>query len=323
MSDKLYESLLGVSSHELYHTWNVKQIRPKEMMPYDYSKENYSRMGYLYEGVTTYMGDLYLMRSKVFSEKDFYKTQEENLLKHFHNGGRHNMSVADSSFDTWLDGYVQGVPNRKVSIYTEGALCALMLDIHIMDYSNGNYSLRDLMTKLYDEYATKGKPLTEEDYIHELIQYGGPDILKIVESHIYGTKDFRNALDTSLSIVGLKIEESENTDFFASRLGLKGLIKDAVFHVKQVDLNSVSDDMCIAVGDEILAINSKPVTKELLKSIIIKKKKSLVLKVKRRFETIDLELVLTNRYHYPKFSISRLEKRSDRNKMLFDKWLDI
>lgn len=323
MSDKLYESLLGVSSHELYHTWNVKQIRPKELMPYDYSKENYSRMGYLYEGVTTYMGDLYLMRSKVFSEEDFYKTQEENLLKHFHNGGRHNMSVADSSFDTWLDGYVQGVPNRKVSIYTEGALCALMLDIHIMDYSNGNYSLRDLMTKLYDEYATKGKPLTEEDYIHELIQYGGPDTLKIVESYIYGTKDFRNALDTSLSIVGLKIEESENTDFFASRLGLKGLIKDAVFHVKQVELNSVSDDMCIAVGDEILAINSKPVTKELLKSIIIKKKKRVVLKVKRRFETIDLELVLTNRYHYPKFSISRLEKRSDRNKMLFDKWLDI
>ena len=220
MSDKLYESLLGVSSHELYHTWNVKQIRPKEMMPYDYSKENYSRMGYLYEGVTTYMGDLYLMRSKVFSEEDFYKTQEENLLKHFHNGGRHNMSVADSSFDTWLDGYVQGVPNRKVSIYTEGALCALMLDIHIMDYSNGNDSLRDLMKKLYDEYAIKGKPLTEEDYIHELIQYGGPDSLKIVESYIYGTKDFRDAIETSFSIVGLKIAESENKDFFASRLGL-------------------------------------------------------------------------------------------------------
>ena len=231
------------------------------------------------------------------------------------------MSVADSSFDTWLDGYVQGVPNRKVSIYTEGALCALMLDIHIMDYSNGNYSLRDLMTKLYDKYAIKGKPVTEEDYIHELIQYGGRDTLEIVESYIYGTKDFRNALDTSLSKVGLKIEESENTDFFASRLGLKGLLKDSVFHVKQVDLNSVSDDMCIAVGDEILAINSKPVSKELLKSSMIMKR--LVLKVKRRFETIDLELVLTNRYHYPKFSLSQIEKRSDRNKMLFDKWLNI
>ena len=108
--------------------------------------------------VTTYMGDLYLMRSS-FSEEDFYKIQEENLLKHFHNGGRHNMSVADSSFDTWLDGYVQGVPNRKVSIYTEGALCA-HANLHI-DYSNG-IILRDLMTKLYDEYANKKTTIFED-----------------------------------------------------------------------------------------------------------------------------------------------------------------
>ena len=156
---------------------------------------------------------------------------------------------------------------------------------------------------------------------HELVQYGGHDTLEIVESYIYGTKDFRNALDTSLSIVGLMIEEYKNSDFFASRLGLKGLLKDAVFHVKQVDLNSVSDDMCIAVGDEILAINSKPITKKLLKSIIVME--TVMLRVKRRYEIIDLELVLTNTSHYPKFSISRMEKRSDRNKMLFDTWLDI
>ena len=65
--DTLYKELLGVSSHELYHTWNVKSIRPIEMFPYDFSKENYSELGFIYEGVTTYMGDLFLLKSNVFS----------------------------------------------------------------------------------------------------------------------------------------------------------------------------------------------------------------------------------------------------------------
>lgn len=321
MMDKLYESLLGVSSHELYHTWNIKKIRPKSLLPYDYSKENYSRMGYLYEGVTTYMGDLYLMRSKVFSKSQFFKTQEENLLKHFHNGGRSNMSVADSSFDTWLDGYVLGIPNRKVSIYTEGALCALMLDVYILDKSNGQYSLRDVMTRLYKEYACKGKGLTEEDYIHELIALGGAKALEIVENHMYGTKDFRAPLDEALFLVGLQIEEQENKDFFASRLGLKALRQPNEFHVKQVQPDAVADKVKIAEGDVILTMDEQKITKELLESFMTKDR--VKLKLKRRFETIDLEVPLKATTYYPKYKIVPMEKTSDRQKMLFEKWLGL
>ena len=318
MGDKMYASLLGVSSHELYHTWNVKQIRPKALLPYDYTKENYSRMGYLYEGVTTYMGDLYLKRSKVISDQEFYKTQEENLLKHFHNGGRMNMSVADSSFDTWLDGYVMGIPNRKVSIYTEGALCALMLDIHFLQKSTGQVSLRDLMTKLYKEYACKGKGVSEEDYIHELIAFGGEKALYIVENHLYGTLDFRNSLDDALGLVGLHIEEQENTNVLASSLGLKGLIQKDGFLIKQVQVDSVADKAKIAEGDIILAIDDVGITKECLASI--KSKDSVVLKLKRRFETIDVEVSLKTKSHYPNYKIVEMESVSNNQKMLFAKW---
>lgn len=321
MSEKLYESLLGVSSHELYHTWNIKQIRPKVLLPYDYTKENYSRMGYLYEGVTTYMGDLYLKRSGVFSDKEFYKTQEDNLLKHFHNGGRHNMSVADSSFDTWLDGYVLGIPNRKVSIYTEGALCALMLDIQFLHKSNGAVSLRDMMTKLYRAYACKGKGLTEEDYIHELMAYGGEKALSIVENHIYGTKDFRASLDEALALVGLGIKEEGNRDVFASCLGVKTLRKQTEFHVKQVLIDSVADQAKIAEGDIIQAINGKQISKEMLESL--KEKDSVVLTLKRRFETIDLEVSLKTQTHYPIYTIVALDSILAQQKMLYDKWLNV
>ncbi len=320
MTDKMYDSLLGVSSHELYHTWNVKQIRPAALLPYDYTKENYSRMGYLYEGVTTYMGDLYLKRSKVFSDQEFYKTQEDNLQKHFHNGGRGSMSVADSSFDTWLDGYVMGIPNRKVSIYTEGALCALMLDIFMLHKSAGKQSLRTLMTKLYLEYACKGKGLTEEDYIHELISFGGDKALAIVENHLYGTKDFRAPLNEALSLVGLQIIQEENPDFLAASLGIKGVFTKTGFEIKTVQEDSIADECKIAVGDVLLEVNAAEITKDLLTSLSAKE--SAIFKVKRRFETIDLEISLLDKSHYQINKIIALESVTVEQEMLFGKWSD-
>ena len=118
-SGNTYESILGVSCHELFHTWNVKYIRPIEMLPYDFSKENHARTGFVYEGFTTYYGDLLLLTSGVFTNQQYFETLEERLDKHFHNYGRFNLYVAASSFDTWLDGYFPGTPYRKTSIYDE------------------------------------------------------------------------------------------------------------------------------------------------------------------------------------------------------------
>src|SRR6476659_10108647 len=128
-SGSTYDDILGVSCHELFHTWNVKTIRPVEMHPYNLTRENYARTGYVYEGFTTYYGDKLLLNSKVFSVKQYFTTLQERLVKHFHNYGRYNLSVADSSWETWLDGYVPGAPYRKTSIYDEGNLVAFMLDV--------------------------------------------------------------------------------------------------------------------------------------------------------------------------------------------------
>ena len=150
-----YEDLLGVCSHELYHTWNIKSIRPKELLPYDYTKENYFRTGYVAEGVTTYMGDLTLYTSGVFSWEEFIKTQNQNLDRHLMNYGRFNLSVADSGFDSWLDGYKLGAPDRKVSIYPDAALCMLMVDLEIIINSNGKFSLHSVMKDLYHNFGLK------------------------------------------------------------------------------------------------------------------------------------------------------------------------
>ena len=84
------------------------------------------------------------------------KTQNENLKRHLENEGRYNLSVADSSFDTWLDGYELGIPNRKTSIYTEGALCMLMIDAIIVSNSEGKYSYM-MSCKIYTLILHKNK----------------------------------------------------------------------------------------------------------------------------------------------------------------------
>lgn len=111
-----YSNLVGISSHELFHAWNVCKIRPKELMPYNFQRETYFDTGYVAEGYTTYYGDLILARAGVYTVEEYFAELNILFKRHFENFGRQNKSLAESSIDLWLDGYVAGIPNRKVSI---------------------------------------------------------------------------------------------------------------------------------------------------------------------------------------------------------------
>ncbi|MBT8195619.1 MAG: M61 family peptidase, partial [Bacteroidia bacterium] len=148
MEEKYYTEFLGLASHELFHSWNIKAIRPVEWFPYNYEKENYSRLGYVAEGVTTYLGDKFLYSSGVFNTEQYLKELNSRLQSHIDNFGRFYMPVTRASIDTWLDGYVLGVPHRKTSIYTEGALITLMLDLMIMKNSGYANSIESVMKSM-------------------------------------------------------------------------------------------------------------------------------------------------------------------------------
>ncbi|MCS6834285.1 MAG: M61 family peptidase, partial [Flammeovirgaceae bacterium] len=148
-----FKEFLGISSHELFHTWNVKRIRPAEMQPYDYTQPCYFPSGFIVEGITTYYGDLMLLRSGVFSWED-YVDELNNLLKiHLENTGK--LSLRDASIDLWVDGYEKNTPPRKPSIYTKGCLVALLLDLEIRQATNHQFSLDDVMRKLWSDYQSE------------------------------------------------------------------------------------------------------------------------------------------------------------------------
>jgi predicted metalloprotease with PDZ domain len=203
---EFYDSFMAISCHELFHLWNIKRIRPVDMLPYDFTKENYSTLGYVYEGVTTYYGDMMLLRSGAWSWEQYSESFNGDLLKHFSNPGRFNYSVAESSFDTWLDGYVPGILGRKVSIYTEGMLAAMIADLMIISSSKGKYSLGNVMADLYQLYYKHDKGYTEGDYKGLLEKYAGQSFDVYFAELIWGKGNYDKWLAMAADLAGCSID---------------------------------------------------------------------------------------------------------------------
>ena len=251
----LYKELLGVSSHELYHTWNVKAIRPIEMFPYDFTKENYSRLGYLCEGVTTYQGDLFLMKSGVFNEQQYFNELQAQFQKHFDNHGRFNYSVAESSFDTWLDGYVQGIPNRKVSIYTEGCLLAFVTDVNIRRATLNKSGIDELMKRLYFNYALQGKGVSEADYREVLEDITGESQADFFDNFVNGCLPYESIITKSLEYLGLELEHEPSVSYAEGRLGFKYIKQADGFVINTMYPGGPAETGGLAKGDKIIAVN--------------------------------------------------------------------
>tara|TARA_B100000900_G_C20574158_1_gene714593 strand:+ start:70 stop:1773 length:1704 start_codon:yes stop_codon:yes gene_type:complete len=314
--EERYDDLLGISSHELYHTWNIKAIRPVEMLPYDYTQENYSRLGYVSEGVTTYMGDLMLYRSGVFNWKQFAKTQNENLKRHLENEGRHNLSVADSSFDTWLDGYELGIPNRKTSIYTEGALCMMMIDALIISHSEGKHTLHDVMKFLYTDFALKGKGYTEDDFQTLCMKFGGVEVEQVFSQHIYGTEDYLPSLKVILSKIALELQDFENPSHTARLFGFMTAKIEGKCIIKKMVNDSVADKAGMAVEDEVLAVNGKQI-ENTINDCLSEELHEFTFQIKRRFESKYITLK-TGSY----FTVKKIQQveATDELKLLRKVW---
>jgi predicted metalloprotease with PDZ domain len=255
----LYDDLLGVSCHELFHAWNIKTIRPAEMLPYDFTKENYSRLGFVAEGVTTYYGDYLLFRSGVWTSSQYWPTFTERMDKHFETEARKFNSV----METWLDGYVPGAPHRKTSIYHEGCLLAFITDMFIRKHSANKKSLDDVMRRLWMEFAKQGKGYTEADYKRLIEEEAGADFNYYWNNYFYKANDYTPALTEALDYIGFRFEMVPSRKFHERVYGFK--LSEAGGATKVTDMYYMSPAVkCgLASGDEILSINGQPVRADL------------------------------------------------------------
>lgn len=321
--EPFYNEVIGVSSHELFHTWNIKAIRPKEMLPYDFSKENYSRLGFVYEGLTTYYGDLILYRSRVFNDYEYFETFNTQLQKHFDNFGRYHLSVADSSFDTWLDGYVMGVPNRKVSIYTEGCLLAFATDVLIRKYSNDRFSLDDVCRHLYENFGLKNIGYTYQDYKAICEHHAGRDLNNLFDNFISGTNDYQPIIEECLDYVGLTMNIKPSPLIHQSHLGIKVLQEQGKTTVFSVYPNSVADKAGIAIGDELKSIEGYRINANFEDWVSYFKRlkhKQLKLTIIRQDKEIETLLDLNDTVYYKRYSLQKQQKVTVDQIKCFSNW---
>ena len=166
-----YRAFLGLCSHEYFHTWNVKRIKPAAFTPYDLERESYTGLLWAFEGITSYYDDLALARTGLISQQDYLELLGRSITNLLRTAGRGRQSVTEASFDAWIKYYRQdeNSPNSQVSYYLKGSLIALCLDLLMRSRTRGRKSLDDLMRALWHEHGSTGRGL-EEDGIERLAE---------------------------------------------------------------------------------------------------------------------------------------------------------
>jgi predicted metalloprotease with PDZ domain len=189
-----YRNFLGLASHEYFHSWNVKRIKPAAFVPYDLTQENYTRLLWAFEGFTSYYDDLMLCRSGLLTEQQYLETLAKTLTTVLQRTSRLKQSIADSSFEAWIKYYRQdeNAPNSVVSYYQKGSLVGLALDLTLRAETKGRVSLDDVMRALWKRARDSGADYTgveEDEFVEVAEQVSGLALERRLQEWTEGTRD--------------------------------------------------------------------------------------------------------------------------------------
>lgn len=243
-----YTTLLGLISHEYFHTWNVKRLRPAEFARYDYGQENYTRLLWLFEGFTSYYDDLLLRRAGRIDDSGYLRLVNKTINQVLQAPGRLVQSVADASFDAWVKYYRQDeqTPNTTISYYTKGALVALCFDLTLR--AEGKGSLDEVMRLLWKKSG--GGPIDEAAFAAALEAVGGRSFAQEIASWVHSTEELPLAeLLRSHGVAAL-----EDPAQRAQELGLRVAEASGSVQVKMVLRGGAAEQAGFSANDEWIGI---------------------------------------------------------------------
>ncbi len=268
-----YRKFLGLCSHEYFHLWNVKRIKPEKFTPYDLRAETYTGLLWVFEGITSYYDDLFLLRSGLISADSFLELLAKTITRVSRNRGRHLQNIEESSFDAWSRFYKQDAnsSNAIVSYYTKGSLIALALDLTIRKDTAGACSLDDVMRECWSRYGETGEGLPERGLESLARSVSGLELEDFFERYVRGTVDLplRGLLATAG--INLHMRAANNSKDMGGKpasnsstpppwLGATVKARAGTSRFAVVHSDSPAESAGIAPGDEAVALDGLRLT---------------------------------------------------------------
>lgn len=271
-----YRRFLGLASHEYFHLWNVKRIRPAELAGSDLASEAYTRQLWIFEGITSYYDDLSLLRAGLIGVDSYLELLGQMLTQVYRASGRRRQTLEDASFDAWIKFYRpdENTPNTTVSYYAKGAMTALALDLELRLRSGGKHSLDEVMRALWLHYGRDDSPALNEGVFERLVEDTcGLDLSAFFHQALRTTIDLPVGILLAQFGVRLHLRPAESPKDRgggppAGRqeplpwLGFRAQLRGEAVHAATVWDDGPARSAGLAPGDEILAVAGERWTRQ-------------------------------------------------------------
>lgn len=317
-----YKSLLGLFSHEYFHVWNVKRIKPEVFINPNLKSEVYTRQLWVFEGVTAYFDNKNLVRAGVIDSQDYLSILQNDINQLLQAPGAGVQTLEESSFDAWIKYYQpdENSINSTVSYYLKGSLVALLLDLAIIKNSMRSLSLADVMQVLWQQYGKTGLGLPENYFEHVTFEVTGEDYSNFFESSLRSTLP----LEFADLLLNAGIEYRSKNLARIDNLGIKIHQDPNKLIVRSVINDSVAQRSGLAANDHIIAINGFAVNSNTLETVISGYKVNDTLRVHIFRNEVLMELLMLNpEVKQAVCELVFIENMNENQQLTLQRWLGV
>lgn len=252
---------LGLVSHEYFHLWNVKRLRPIALGPFNYDEENYTSNLWIAEGFTAYYQEVFTKRAGLQSPERFLTNLATVITSVENQPGNKMQSLSDASFDAWIKQYRpnENSPNSTISYYSKGSLIALIMDLEIIHSTQAKAGLDEVMKAMYDEYYVKKKRgYTDKEFKEMAEKIAGHSLSNIYDDYIYGMKTIDYTKYLNYAGYAVADDAAQGDEPY---LGISSSLREGKMIITQIARGSGAWNDGLNVNDEILSIDSYIINK--------------------------------------------------------------